>query len=113
MSIPVIFIHKGDHFYLNHSLNQVKITNPGNPIYLITDSITGRYDFVNYADIKKYNKGAAEFAGMYKHMSTNNYENELFCFQRWFILKEFCYDKKIDNFLYLDSDVLIYCNIDT
>lgn len=111
MSIPVIFIHKGDHFYLNYSLNQVKITNPDCPVYLITDSITNKYDFVNYVDINKYFKSADEFAKVYKHMSTNGFDNELFCFQRWFILKEFCEEKKMSDFLYLDSDILIYCNI--
>lgn len=113
MNVPVIFIHKGDHFYLNYSLNQVKITNPNNPIYLITDTITNRYDFVNYADINKYFNGANEFAKVYKHMSTNGFENELFCFQRWYILKEFCKEKNFTDFLYLDSDLLIYCNIDS
>lgn len=112
MSTPVIFIHKGDHYYLNYSLNQVKITNPNNPIYLITDTITNRYPFVNYIDINKYFNGANEFAKVYKHMSTNGFDNELFCFQRWYILKEFCNEKKLTDFLYLDSDLLIYCNVD-
>jgi hypothetical protein len=109
----VIFIHKGDHFYLNYSLNQVKITNPGNPIYLITDTITNRYSFVNYIDINTYFTEAKEFAKVYKHMSTNGFDNELFCFQRWYILKEFCEANQVNEFLYLDSDLLIYCNIDS
>lgn len=113
MSTPVIFIHKGDHFYLNYSLNQVKITNPNNPIYLITDTITNRYPFVNYIDINKYFTEAKEFAKVYRHMSTNGFDNELFCFQRWYVLREFCRDKKLSDFLYLDSDLLIYCNVDS
>lgn len=113
MSIPVVFIHKGDHFYLNYSLSQIKITNPNNPIYLITDSsVPKRFDFVNYININDHFKGAQEFAGIYKHMSTNGYVNELFCFQRWFVLKEFCEKYKLDKLLYLDSDVLLYCNVD-
>lgn len=112
MSIPVVFIHKGDHFYLNYSLNQVKTTNPGNPIYLITDCITNRYNFVTYVDINQYLSDAREFAKVYRHMSTNGFDNELFCFQRWYILKEFCAAHKLSEFLYLDSDLMIYCNID-
>lgn len=111
--IPVVFIHKGDPYYLNFSLNQVKATNPENPVYLITDNITNRYAFVNYIDINKYKKGSDAFADVYKHMSTNSFDVELFCFQRWFILREFCAYHKIDAFLYLDSDAMIYCNIDT
>ena len=112
MSIPVIFIHKGDHFYLNYSLNQIKITNPETPVYLITDSITHKHSHVIYVDINKYLTEAKEFAKIYKHMSTNGFDNELFCFQRWYILKEFCEDKKLDSVLYLDSDLLLYCNIE-
>jgi hypothetical protein len=112
MSIPVIFIHKGDHFYLNYSLNQIKVTNPNTPVYLITDSITNKHSHVTYIDINNYFSGANEFAKIYKHMSTNGFENELFCFQRWYILKEFCEDKKLEKLLYLDSDILLYCNID-
>lgn len=111
-NIPVVFIHKGDHFYLNFSLSQVKLTNPNNPIYLITDSITNKFDFVNYIDINKYQTKANAFEKIYKHMSTNNYSIELFCFQRWYILQEFCEAEKLNSFLYLDSDALIYCDIE-
>lgn len=110
--IPVIFIHKGDHFYLNYSLDQIRLTNPNTPVYLITDSITNKHKHVTYIDINKYFGSANEFAKIYRHMSTNGFDNELFCFQRWYILKEFCEDKKLDRVLYLDSDILLYCNIE-
>jgi hypothetical protein len=109
--LPVIFIHKGDHFYLNYSLSQVHVTNPNTPIYLITDSVTHKHRFVNYININDYFSEANVFAGIYQHMSSNGFENELFCFQRWFILNAFCKKNSISQFLYLDSDVLIYCNI--
>ncbi|MCD6019440.1 MAG: hypothetical protein K0S53_2561 [Bacteroidetes bacterium] len=111
MSIPIIFIHTGDPFYLNFSLNQAHLSNPENPIFLITDEITDRYDFVKYIDIHSWKKDANDFKRVYRHMSTNPYEGELFCFQRWFILKQFCVVYSIDRFLYLDSDLMLYCNI--
>jgi len=111
MNIPIIFIHTGDPFYLNFSVCQAHFSNPGNPIYLITDEITNRYPFVKYIDIHSLKKDADTFKGVYKHMSTNHYEGELFCFQRWFILKQFCERNSIDRFLYLDSDLMLYCRV--
>lgn len=112
MNIPIIFIHTGDPFYLNFSINQAHISNPSNQIYLITDVISNRYDFVKYIDINTLREEANKFKNVYKHMSTNPYNGELFCFQRWFILKQFCEINSINNFLYLDSDLMLYCKID-
>ncbi len=112
MNIPVIFIHTGDPYYLDFSLNQAHVSNPRNQIYLITDCLSHKYDFVKYIDIKALTTEADKFKSVYKHMSTNPYQGELFCFQRWFILKEFCAQQQLKNFLYLDSDVMLYCDIE-
>jgi hypothetical protein len=112
MNIPIVLIHKGDHFYLNFSLNQIKITNPNAPVYLITDTVNNKHKHVTYIHLNSYFTEAEKFAKIYKHMSTNGFENELFCFQRWFILKEFCLDHKIEKVLYLDSDLLLYCDVE-
>lgn len=45
-------------------------------------------------------------------MSTNSFNNELFCFQRWFIIKEFCIKNNLNDFLYIDSDLLLFAKID-
>lgn len=45
-------------------------------------------------------------------MSSNPYDYELICFQRWFCIRDFVKTQKIENFLCMDSDVLLYCNID-
>ncbi len=110
--IPIILIHTGDPFYLNFSLNQAHLSNPQNQIYLITDVVSNRYDFVKYIDISSLSTEANEFKKVYKHMSSNPYNGELFCFQRWYILKEFCDKNNIEKFLYLDSDLMLYCKID-
>src|SRR4051812_6632114 len=112
MGIPIIFVHKGDSFYLNFSLPQAHLSNPGSPIYLITDTKERKYDFVNYVDIADYHKKADQFEKIYRHMSTNHYENELFCFQRWFVIEEFCKKNAISGFLYIDSDILLFCKTD-
>lgn len=112
MPIPIIFVHTGDAYYLDFSLNQAHLSNPENDIYLITDHISNKYDFVKYIDINAFNSSAKEFEKVYKHMSTNSYQAELFCFQRWFIIKDFLSHYKLNNFLYLDSDLMLYCKAD-
>ena len=113
MSIPIIFLHKGDNTYLDFSLNQAHYTNPENKIYLLTDTISNKYDFVNYININEYHTQADKFTKVYQHMSSNSYAIELLCFQRWFVINEFCQKNNIPSFLYLDSDVLIYCDLDS
>jgi hypothetical protein len=112
MPVPIIFVHKGDPYYLDFSINQAHASSPGSPVYLVTDTLTMRYSFVNYVDMNRYNKAAQQFEKIYKHGSTNSYNNELFCFQRWFVIRDFCAAEKINNFLYLDSDLMLYCDAD-
>ena len=116
MPIPIIFIHKnihnGDNSYLNYSLSQAHLLNPQSPIYLITDDVKNKKCFVNYVPLNEYYEEAEKFEKIYKHMSTNDYIHELFCFQRWFIIKMFLKKNGINDFLYLDSDVLLFCNIE-
>ncbi len=117
MSVPIIFIHKnihnGNNSYLNYSLSQAHLLNPDSPIYLITDDVRPTMSFVNYVQLHDHDLEAKLFAELYKHMSTNNFEHELFCFQRWFIIQDFLKKNEINDFLYLDSDVLLFCNVGT
>lgn len=52
----------------------------------------------------------AAFHVGYQHLSSNHYSFELFCMGRWFLLLEFMRQQDLDVVLYLDSDVLLYCN---
>ncbi len=107
--VPVIFIHKSPSFYLNDSLWQAKQYNER--VILISDVKNGSYDGIEQYDIADYFKGASYFATIYKHIAENHYAYELFCFQRWFILKEFMQNKGINRCFYCDSDVMLYCNV--
>ena len=112
-SIPIIIVHTGDSFYLEPVLQQVRLFNPDNDIYLISDESTNHYEFVSHVKISNYYTKAEEFKRHYKHMSPNPYGYELFCFQRWFIIQDFAEKNNLNHFLCLDSDVLIYCAIDS
>lgn len=112
-SIPVIIVHKGNPFYLKFVLKQIRLYNPNNRICLISDySTKNKYDFVEHYDWRNYSVGASTFEKIYIHMSSNTYEFELICFQRWFIVRDFIRAHGLTHFLCLDSDVLLYCNID-
>lgn len=109
--IPLIFVHKGDASYLKQVLAHNYAFNKSADIYLLGDEKNSSYANVKHYPIKNYSRSANEFADIYRHMSTNSYEFELFCFQRWFVINEFAQSMKLESFLCLDSDVLLYCNV--
>lgn len=111
LEIPIIIVHKGNPFYLKKVIKQIRLFNKNNPIYLLGDKCNEKTKDVNHYFISDYFSSAKEFEKKYIHMSSNLYGYELFCFQRWFVINEFVEEKKLKNFLCLDSDVLIYCNI--
>jgi len=80
---------------------------------LIGDLANARFasDAVRHFRIDDYFESAARFAEVYKHQSDNAYEYELFCFQRWFILRDFMKASGIAGCCYLDSDIMLYANV--
>jgi len=59
----------------------------------------------------RYSEGARQFSALYKHFSTNNAQYELFCYQRWFILRDFLSAYEFQRCVYLDSDILLYTDV--
>lgn len=111
MTTPIFFVHKTDSFYLKYSLLQAKKFNNNSEIILLGDESNNNYDFITHANIKDYYSKAQNFEKVYKHKSTNSYEYELLCFQRWFIIYEYMLKHNIQNCFYQDSDLLLYCNV--
>lgn len=102
----VVLIHRGCPDYLHYSLIQA---SRDNCVILLGDTdpniSSSKIKFVNFSE---YMSGVKEFDHEYVHMSTNFHEFELFCFSRWFILRNFMNHNKIDNVFYIDSDVMLY-----
>ncbi|NLC92995.1 MAG: hypothetical protein GX677_05985 [Treponema sp.] len=95
--IPLIFLHKGSPLYLQIALRKAKSVCSSD-VYLIGDE-TNNYSYIKHALIKDYNHNDLE--KYYKHMSPNGYNYEIFCLQRWFVLKDFCKQKVfIQKFFY-------------
>ena len=97
---------------MKYSFKQAQRFHPDTPIILLGDQSNSHYDMVSHHLITDYSNGAQNFEKLYKHRSQNDYDYELFCFKRWFIIKEFI-DKNgcCGSFICLDSDVLIYDNL--
>lgn len=112
MSIPIIFVHRSNSVYLKYTLKQARYFNPGVPIYLIGDTDNDQYNFITHANIDDYYESAREFSKSYVHMSFTPQKFEQFCFERWFIIKDFVTKNNLQQFLCLDSDVLLFCTSD-
>ena len=110
MAIPIILIHRSNSNYLPYTIAQAKWTNPRSRLFLLGDE-SNRYELVDHKVIADYMDSATQFAQVYRHLSTNPVEYELFCFQRWFILKDFMARQALEQCFYLDSDVMLYEDI--
>lgn len=110
---PIIVLHKGSSDYLKICLAQAKFSNPNSRIILLgdeTNETLAKQVGAEHYLICNYFSKAQEFAKIYKHYSTNPYDYELFCFQRWFVVDEFINSEGLDKFLHIDSDVLLYAD---
>ncbi len=108
-TIPVIFIHKKNASYLEDSLWQARQYN--SRVILIGDQTNNHYPEIEHYDMHDYFDQAESFAKVYKHIGGMPFGFELFCFQRWFILKAFMEAHNIERCFYCDSDVMLYCNV--
>jgi len=111
MSIPIIFTHRGYSDYMEYSLRQAKFSNQDSEVVLLGDDRNDRFDFVTHEKITDFGEKAQEFSLKYKHFSTNPYNYEMFCIQRWFIISEYMQKRGIKKAFLCDTDVLIYSDL--
>jgi Flp pilus assembly protein TadD len=116
--IPIVFVQVSDPLYFGsdssyfkYVITQAKIFNPDTTIYLIGDEFNDNYDFVTHCNIKDYSFQADNFSKLYKHHGKPEQYGGIFCFKRWFIIKEFMAHHNIDKCLCLDSDLLLFTDI--
>ena len=107
----IIFLSYGDPFYLPYVLSQCKAYHPYDHVHLIGDSSNKGYAGIEHHLISDYENSAKEFAKHYVHLSTNNEKFERFCFDRFFIIKEFIIKNNIKECIIIDTDVLVYGNL--
>jgi hypothetical protein len=106
----IVFIHKGNKWYLPYALYQAKNASPNSDIVLLGDSF--KYKEIQGIHLDNLQgRDLIQFKNDYCHMSTNTEQFELFCWQRWFYLFNYMQKYRVHSVLHLDSDVLLYSSI--
>jgi hypothetical protein len=113
---PIVFIHRGNSWYLPYVLSQAKFSNPTSNITLIGDdlalqAVQGIKGIHSESLDKLESDSINSFRQKYSHMSSNSEEFELFCWLRWFYLLEYMRRHHIETAFHCDSDVLLYNSI--
>ena len=111
MNLPIIFVHKGDSFYLKYALESAKKFNPDSRIILLGDGVTVYPDFVEYYDLNKLNKYSKFLDKNYIHLNVSNPEIEMFCINRWLVLLDFVEKQKMKKLFTCDSDILLFQDV--
>ena len=118
--LPIIFIHRAPTLQLSlyTAVVQARLTNERSPVYLIsnlkervTTGIPWVDEWIEHVDLYDYMHEANRFAEVYFNLSSNAEYFERFCFQRWFVLREFLYRRGLTQCLSCDSDVLVFEDI--
>jgi len=114
MAYPIIVLHCGNQPYLMDCLKQAKYSNPNSRVILLgDDSNKDVPNGIEHHCIEEYySEKSGELKLVYKHLSCNAYNYELFCILRWFIIFDFILKNKINKFLHVDSDCLLYANLE-
>ena len=107
---PIILIHRGDSFYLAHTIAQARSSNPESRLILLGDRSNSFYLGVEHHRYEDYFDEAREFAKLFTYEYFPNYQYPwiLFCHQKYFALRDFVLAQGIDSFLLIDSDVMLY-----
>lgn len=107
--IPVIFIHKGYQPYLEFTLKKALEKNN---VTFISDNIPPFFNpKLKLENYNKLSQGFDNLKNNYVHLNTTPFDYELFCFQRWFILRNYMKKNNLDVVFYVDSDVLLFCDV--
>lgn len=109
---PIVFIHKGNSWYLPYTLYQAEKQNPDTTIYLIGNAANKHFSkLVRHVDIGEYAEAGANLSAVYRHNSSLGQEFEFLCIERWFILNQFMLTHNINSCIYSDSDILMYADL--
>jgi len=107
----IVFIHKGDSWFLPYAINQAAAFNPENVILLTdTPKKNNAYGVKQIPFNLSDSEAITQFKKHYQHMSTNSAKFEIFCWVRWFHLLDLMKQENLKSVFYLDTDVLLYAS---
>jgi hypothetical protein len=113
---PIVFIHRGCPDYLKITLGKARQHNPDSPLILLGDSsnahLVREIPGLEFEQMQHDAGDSARFAKVYQHQSSLDEKFERFCMQRWILLRDLARQRGWKRLLYLDSDVLLYSDIE-
>lgn len=107
-AIPVLFFQAGDARHLPYTFWQARKWAGDSPLILLGDQSNRHYRGLEHVPIRDFASAVPRLRDIYVHISSNTPEFEFFCLARWLVMAEFARRQGLKEFLYLDSDVLIY-----
>lgn len=109
---PLLIHHSGFQPHVPFCLWQNRKTNPERAVILLGDA-TNRVQGIDYRheEMRDYQEKNASFLAAYRHVTHSEFYKERSHLERWFILSSFLERNGIDQFYFLDSDYLLFCNL--
>lgn len=109
---PIFFYQTQDQPYFSYVVRQARKWNPGTPIYILGGSTLKKYKkYAHWVNVVELKDEKRELYEVYQHMNTNGPEFELMSLERWFLLRAVMKRQGLDQGIYLDSDVMVYCDL--
>lgn len=110
--IPAVFVHKGFPDYLKKTVACAREHH--NRTIVLGDLENEKIQADEWYPMADYYSSCFEaFKKTYKHRSKNPEWFELICFERYFVLLEYMKQKRLEECFMIDSDVLLYGEVDS
>jgi len=106
--VPVVFFQAGDAQHLPYTFWQARHWAGSSPLILLGDKANRHYRGLEHVPIRDFASAVPRLRDLYVHISSNTPEFEFFCLARWLVMEEFARRQGLREFLYLDSDVLLF-----
>ena len=106
--LPIVFFQAGDAQHLPYTFWQARKWAGSSPLILLGDKANRHYRGLEHVPIRDFASAVPRLRDLYVHISSNTAEFEFLCLARWLVMGEYARRQGLREFLYLDSDVLIY-----
>lgn len=109
MDLPILVFHRGKQKYVKSVLEQAEKYH--SKVILIGNDENKNFsaNWINYKELD--HMLLDRFKDVYIHMSSNPYQIEMFCLESWFYYYECAKKMGLQEFITMDSDVLLYRTI--
>ena len=103
-----------DYLFVPLSLASVVRSNPDADVYFlnVNDAYPLNVMGVHDVDVREIQVSATvNIKKSYKHLSTNHADFELFCIERFFVIRDFMKSRNMECAFLIETDVLLFTNL--